>query len=73
MPVYTIVIEIIGFTIVVLGIVISGFKFSVRYLMPRNVALRLDTLLDKTQASLRRAEGVGAIPPQGEYKDRLDR
>lgn len=72
MPVYTVVIEITGFTIVVLGIVINGREHLIDFL-PRNVVQRLDTRLDEAQEFLRRAEEVGAIPPQSEYKDRLDR
>jgi len=69
MPVYM---DITGFTIAAVGVVISSFKCSIRYL-PRNIVPRLDTLLEKTQESLRRAEEVGAIPLQSEYKVRLDR
>lgn len=72
MSVWSVVSETISFTIVVGGIVISGFRLYIYYLLPRSVVLRLDTLMDETQASLQRAEAAGAIPPQSEYKVRLD-
>jgi len=73
MSVWLVVIEIIGFTIVVGGIVMHGFRLYIYYLRPRSVVLRLDTLVDETQASLQRAEEAGAILLESEYKVRLDR
>ena len=67
------VIDILSFILALLQIVIYGLILLVRYLPPCNVVPRLATLLDKTQQLLCRAEEVGAIPPQSEYKDRLDR
>jgi len=67
------VIDILSFILALLQIVIYGLILLVRYLPPCNVVPRLATLLDETQQLLRRAEEVGAIPPQSEYKDRLDR
>ena len=67
------VIDILSFILTLLQIVIYGLVLLVRYLPPCNVVPRLATLLDETQQLLRRAEEVGAIPPQSEYKDRLDR
>ena len=41
------------------------------YVLPRNVAPRLSTLLDETQQLLRRAAEIGAVPPRSETKRQL--
>jgi hypothetical protein len=63
-------IDIISFCLSVLGN--YGPIFLIHYLFPRNVAPFLSTLLDETQKLLERAEEIGAVPPQSEYKLRLD-
>ena len=65
------VIDVIDFSLSLLGI--YGPILLILYLLPRNLAPRLFTLLDETQQLLRRAEELGAVPPQSEYKHRLDR
>ena len=65
------VVDILSFCLSLLGI--YGPILFVLYLLPRNVAPRLSTLLDKTQQLLRRAEEIGAIPPQNDHKRQLDR
>ena len=64
-------IDILSFSLSLLGI--YGPILLTRYLLPRNVTPILSTLLDQTQQLLGRAEQIGAIPPQSEYKFRLDR
>jgi len=44
----------------------------IRYIFPRNITLRLCTLLDETRQLLGRAEEIGAVTPQSEYKSQLD-
>ena len=65
------VIDILSFCLSLLGI--YGPILLVHYLLPRKVAPLLSTLLDETQELLGRAEEIGAVPPQSEYKLRLDR
>jgi len=65
------VIDIISFCLSLLGI--YGPILLVHHLLPRKVVPLLSTLLDETQELLGRAEGIGAVPPQSEYKVRLDR
>ena len=65
------VIDILSFNLSLPGI--YGPTLLILYLLPRNVAPRLLTLLDETQQLLRRAEEVGAVPSQSEYKHHLDR
>lgn len=65
------VIDIITFCLSLLGI--YGPILFILYLLPRNVAPRLSTLLDEAQQLLCRAEEVGVVPPQSGYKHRLDR
>jgi hypothetical protein len=64
-------IDILSFCLSILGI--YGPIFLIHYLLPRNVASLLSTLLDETQKLLGRAEEIGAVPPQSEYKFQLDR
>lgn len=64
-------IDILGFCLSVLGI--YGPIFLINYMLPRNVAPLLSTRLDETQQLLGRAEEIGTVPPQSEYKLRLDR
>jgi len=64
------VIDILSFCLSLLGI--YGPILFVLYLLPRNVAPRLSTLLDEAQQLLRRAEEVGAVLQQSEYKRQLD-
>lgn len=64
-------IDILSFGLSLLGI--YGPILLILYLLPRNVAPRLSTLLDETHQLLRRAEEIGAVPPQSEYKRQLDR
>ena len=64
-------IDIISFTLSLLGIYAP--ILLIHYLLPRNVAQLLSALLDETQHLLGRAEEIGAVPPQSEYKLRLDR
>ena len=42
------------------------------YLLPCNFAPRVSALLDETQQLLHRAEEIGAVPLQSEYKRQLD-
>ena len=65
------VIDIIGFGLSLLGI--YGPIIFILYLLPCHLAPLLSILLDETQQLLRRAEELGAVPPQSEYKRRLDR
>ena len=65
------IIDILSFCLSLLGI--YGPILLVHYLLPRKVAPLLSTLLDETQKLLGRAEEIGAVPPQSEYKLRLDR
>jgi len=65
------VIDILSFCISLLGI--CGPILFILHLLPRNVAPRLSTLLNETQQLLRRAEEVGAVPPQSIYKHHLNR
>ena len=65
------IIDILSFCLSLLGI--YGTILFILYLLPRNVAPRLSTLLEETQRLLRRAEEVGAAPPQSEHKHHLDR
>ena len=65
------VIDILSFSLSVLGI--YGPILLILYLLPRNVAPRLSTILDETQQLLRHAEEVGAVLPQSEYQRNLDR
>jgi hypothetical protein len=65
------VIDVVSFCLSILGI--YGPILFVFYLLPRNVAPHLSTLLDETHQLLHRAEGIGAVPPQSEYKRRFDR
>jgi len=44
----------------------------IRYILPRNVTPRLCTLLDETRQLLGRAEEIGAVTLQSEYKSQLD-
>ena len=64
------VIDILGFGLSLLGI--YGPVLLILYLLPRNVTPRLSILLDETRQLLRRAEEIGAVPLQSEYKRRLD-
>jgi len=41
-------------------------------MLPRNVTPRLRTLLDETQQLLGRAEEIGAVTLQSEYKSQVD-
>jgi len=65
------IIDVIGFSLSLLGI--YGPILLILYLLPRNLAPRLFTLLDETQQLRRRAEELGAVPPRSEYEHRLDR
>jgi len=65
------VIDILSFGLSLLGI--YGPILLVLYLLPRNVAPRVSTLLDETHRLLRHAEEIGAVPPQSECKHQLDR
>jgi len=65
------VIDILSFCFSLLGI--YGPILFVLYLLPRNVAPRLSTLLEEAQRLLRCAEEVGAVPLQSKYKHHLDR
>jgi len=65
------VIDIISFCLSLLGI--CDPILFILYLLPRNVAPRLSTLLDETQRLLHRAEEIGAVLPQSEYKRQLGR
>ena len=61
-----------SFCLSLLGI--YGLILLVHHLLPRKVAPLLSTLLDETQELLGRAEEIGAVPLQSEYKKvRLDR
>ena len=64
------VIDVLSFSLSLLGI--YGPILIAPYLLPRNVAPRLYTLLDETQQLLQRAEEIGAVPPQSEFKRQLD-
>jgi len=64
-------IDILNFSLSLLGI--YGPILLILYLLPRNVAPRLSTLLDTTHRLLRHAEEIGAIPLQSEYKLQLGR
>ena len=64
------VIDILSFCLSLLGIYCP--ILFVLYLLPRNVAPRLSTLLDEAQQLLRRAEEIGAVLPQSQYKCQLD-
>ena len=64
------VIDVFGFCLSLLGI--YGPILFVLYLLPRNVAPRLSTLLVEAQQLLRRAEEIGAVLPQSQYKRQLD-
>ena len=64
-------IDILSFSLSLLGI--YGPILLTRYLLPCNVIPILSTLLDQTQQLISRAEQIGAVPPQSEYKFRLDR
>jgi hypothetical protein len=64
------VIDILSFSLSLLGI--YGPILFLLYLLPRNVTPRLSTLLDETHQLLRRAEEIGAVPLQSEYKRQLD-
>ena len=44
-----------------------------RYLLPRNVAPLLSTILDEAHQLLVHAEEIGALSLQSEYKRKLDR
>jgi len=65
------VIDILNFSLSLLGI--YGPILLILYLLPRNVAPRLSTLLDETHQLLRHAEEISAVAPQSEYKRQLDR
>ena len=67
------IIDILSFCLSLLGIYGPTGILFILYLLPRNVAPRLSTLLEETQRLLRRAEEVGAAPPQSEHKHHLDR
>ena len=62
--------DILSFVLSVLGI--YGIVLYIRYLLPRNVTPFLSTILDETQQVLDRAEEIGAVLPQSEYKRSLD-
>jgi len=64
-----VLIDILSFALSLLGI--YGPILLILYLLPRNLAPRLSTLLDETQQLLRHAEEVGAVPSQSEYKHHL--
>jgi len=65
------VIDVLSFSLSLLGI--YGPILLILYLLPRNLAPRLSTLLGETQQLLRRAEEVGAVLSQSECKHHLDR
>ena len=65
------VIDVLSFGLSLLGI--YGPILLICYLLPRNLTPRLFTLLNETQQLLCRAEEIGAVPPQSEYKHHLDR
>ena len=65
------VIDILSFSLSLLGI--YGPVLLILYLLPRHVAPRLSAALDETYQLLRRAEEIGAVPLQSEYKCQLDR
>jgi hypothetical protein len=64
-------IDVLSFCLSLLGI--YGPILFILYLLPRNVTPHLSTFLNETQQLLRRAEEIGAVPPQSEYKRQLDR
>ena len=64
------VVDFLSFCLSLLGI--CGPLLFILSVLPRNVAPRLSTLFDKSQQLLRRAEEIGAVPPQSEYKHQLD-
>ena len=65
------VIDALSFSLSLLGI--YGLLLYIRYLLPRNVAPFVSAVLNETQQLRGCAEQIGAVPPQSEYKLRLDR
>ena len=63
-------IDILSFGLSLLGIYCP--ILLILYPLPRNVTPRHSTLLDETRQLFRRAEEIGAVPPQSEYKRQLD-
>ena len=64
-------VDIFNFCLSLLGI--YSIIIYLRYLLPRNVAPLLSTILDETHQLLGHAEEIGAIPLQSEYKRKLER
>jgi hypothetical protein len=64
-------VDIFNFCLSLLGI--YSIIIYLRYLLPRNVAPLLYTILDETYQLLGHAEEIGAIPLQSEYKRKLER
>ena len=64
-------VDIFNFCLSLLGI--YSIIIYLRYLLPRNVAPLLYTILDETYQLLGYAEEIGAIPLQSEYKRKLER
>lgn len=64
-------IDVISFFLSLLGV--YGLVLKFRFLLPRNVVPLLSTLLNETQQLLDRAEEIGAVPPQSEFRNHIDR
>jgi len=62
--------DVLSLSLSLLGI--HGLILNIRYLLPRNVAPIVSVILDETRQLLGCAEEIGAVPPQNEYKRRLD-
>ena len=64
------VLDILSLCLSLLGI--NSLIFNIRYLLPRNVTPIVSVLLGESHQLLGRAEEIGAISYQSEYKRRLD-
>ena len=63
-------IDTLSFCLSLLGI--HGLILYVRHLLPVYVIPHVSELLDETMQLLDRAEEIGAVPPQGEFRTHLD-
>jgi hypothetical protein len=64
-------IDILSFFLLDLGV--YGLTLKFRLLLPRNIIPLLSTLLNETRQLLDRAEEIGAVPPQSEWRTDIDR
>ena len=65
------ILDILSLCLSLLGII--SLISNIRYLLPRNVTPIVSGLLDESHQLLGRAEEIGAVQYQSEYKRRLDR